>query len=92
MVGRDWRAGANAFRYTYVYFLNSFGISIDPDYRFSTNTLNPLKSLAVLIGADPAQPIAAATSTIAKKSPSGKRPLYPIAVYVSLKLPSALVG
>ena len=91
MVGRDCQAGANAFRYTYVYFLNSFGISIDPDYRFSTNTLNPLKSLAVLIGADPAQPIAAATSTIAKKSPSGKRPLYPIDVYVILKLSSVLI-
>ena len=91
MVGRDWQAGANAFRYTYVYFLNSFGISIDPDYRSSTNTLNPLKSLAVLIGADPAQPIAAATSTIAKKSPSGKRPLYPIDVYVILKLSSVLI-
>ena len=52
--------------------MNSFGMSIDPDYRSSTNTVNPLKSLAVLIGVDRAQPIAAATSTIAKKSPSGK--------------------
>ena len=77
MVGRDWRAGANAFRYTYVYFLNLFGISIDPDYRSGTNTLNPLKSLAVLIGADPAQPIAATTSMIAKKSLSGKKTSIP---------------
>ena len=51
MVGRDWQAGANAFRYTYICFLYSFGISIDPDYRSSTNTFNPLISLAVLIGA-----------------------------------------
>ena len=71
-MGRDWHAGANTFRYTYVYFMNSFGMSIDPDYRSSTNAFNPLKSLAVLIGVDRAQPIAAATSTIAKKSPSGK--------------------
>ena len=67
-MGRYWQDGANAFRYTYVYFLNSFGISIDPDCRSSTNTLNPLKSLAVLIVADLAQPIATAASVITKKN------------------------
>ena len=77
MMMRDWQAGANAFRYTYICFLYSFGISIDPDYRFSTNAFNLLKSLAVLIGADPARPIAAATSAIAKKFPSGKKTSIP---------------
>ena len=91
MVGRDWQACANAFRY--VRFSNSFEISIDIDgYQSSTNAFDPLKLLAVLIGVDPAWPIAAATSAIAKKSLSGKRPLYPIDVYVTLKLSSVLIG
>ena len=76
MVGRDWQACTNAFRY--VRFSNSFEISIDIDgYQSSTNAFDPLKLLAVLIGVDPARPTAAATSAIAKKFPSGKKTSIP---------------
>ena len=44
------------------------------------------------MGADPAQPTAAAASTIAKNPHPGKRPLYPITVRVILKPPSVLIS
>ena len=53
-MGRDWQAGTFVFKY--VYFSNSFRKSIDTDYRSSTNTFNPLKSLAVLICINPSAP------------------------------------
>ena len=74
-VGREWQASANAFKY--VCSSNSLRISIDTDDdRSSTNALNQLKSLAVSIGVDPAQPIVARANAIAKK-PSGKKTSIP---------------
>ena len=69
-----------------------FEISIDIDgYQSSTNAFDPLKLLAVLIRRSCSANRCSYESDSKKIPIWEKRPLYPIAVYVSLKLPSVLI-